>query len=802
MTRSEAAQELLDRRMARANLVPFFEYVNPTFETAEHHKKIAAAFERVEQGLVDLLIINVPPRHTKTELLTKAGTAWYLGRHPERQVITCSYSDELAQEYGRHTRNRIGSQDYKNIFPGVSLRQDSQAANRWHTNAGGIFISSGIGGGLTGRGAHCLLADTEIITRGGVRHISDIDISTTSCYTLAYENNKTRWAKVEAISSRKADGYYRITTAKGAVVEATGEHPFLTGRGWIKAGALASGDSLVRVLQKNIHKTSLHNGQEVKKRIFTHLLFPGLRIPELQQSIQVAFKYLSLVWKIINKKIMFFGMQEVILCSQGGERSQYATPSSLSSMQCDFSEKIISSNILWSSLCKQGTRLQDDGYRQPRVEKRNESSTQTTPWSQGVQGDKGGDIKKRSSGMCGVRQPRESTHTPYQYESIRQPKLQPDNPLQVLPHEISCRGTFQTEEDIVVMVERVRKPTVVYNLQVEGTENYFANGILVHNCGIVDDPHKDWAEAKSPTIRKHIEDWWDTVFTTRMMPPPTGAIVLIMTRWDLHDLTWYALETTRGTGWRVEHIVMPAIDKKGNALWPGKDNKWWPTSVLNAMPIKKVNEKWLALYQQDPIENQHSKMQRGWFEIVDTLPADCDPGVRAWDVAATEPEKGKDPDWTSGLRMRHSKAKGKYYIADIVHFQGTPKAVDDTMLNTARLDNRPVTIWEEQEPGSSGKAVVAKRTELLAGFDYRSEKPVTNKEVRANPFASQAEAGNVCLLRGPWNEAFLQEVEQFPNGEHDDQVDSASLAFEKMTGISAFFEVTKQQYEAAKARRR
>ena len=97
---------------------------------------------------------------------------------------------------------------------------------------------------------------------------------------------------------------------------------------------------------------------------------------------------------------------------------------------------------------------------------------------------------------------------------------------------------------------------------------------------------------------------------------------------------------------------------------------------------------------------------------------------------------------------------------------------------------------------------MAKRTELLAGFDYRSEKPVTNKEVRANPFASQAEAGNVCLLRGPWNEAFLQEVEQFPNGEHDDQVDSASLAFEKMTGISAFFEVTKQQYEAAKARRR
>ena len=174
-----------------------------------------------------------------------------------------------------------------------------------------------------------------------------------------------------------------------------------------------------------------------------------------------------------------------------------------------------------------------------------------------------------------------------------------------------------------------------------------------------------------------------------------------------------------------------------------------------------------------------NKFRREWFEIVDTAPADCQK-VRRWDMAATEPKLGKDPDWTAGLLL--GKSKGTLYILDIKRFRGTPGANEALVRQTAELDGRGVKIRMEQEPGSSGvKMIDDYRRRVLMGWDFDGVPSTGSKEVRANPVASQAEAGNIKLVRGPWINAFLDESELFPNGSHDDQVDALSGALADMT---------------------
>lgn len=175
-----------------------------------------------------------------------------------------------------------------------------------------------------------------------------------------------------------------------------------------------------------------------------------------------------------------------------------------------------------------------------------------------------------------------------------------------------------------------------------------------------------------------------------------------------------------------------------------------------------------------------NKFRREWFEIVDAYPEDCRL-VRRWDMAATEAKPGKDPDWTVGVLMGLSKSK-VLYIADIKRIRGTPGACEALVKQTAELDGKRVSIRMEQEPGSSGIKMIddyARRT--LMGWDFKGCPSTGNKEVRANPLASQAEAGNVKLVRGSWINAFLDECELFPQGAHDDQVDAASGALADLT---------------------
>lgn len=172
--------------------------------------------------------------------------------------------------------------------------------------------------------------------------------------------------------------------------------------------------------------------------------------------------------------------------------------------------------------------------------------------------------------------------------------------------------------------------------------------------------------------------------------------------------------------------------------------------------------------------------RREWFEIVPSAPRQCR-WVRFWDLAGTEVKPGTDPDWTAGA-LEGMDAAGIAYLADMQRARLTPGAVEQLVRTTAEADRSQygdVEIVMEQEPGSSGKAVIDHyRRRVLQGFNFRGVPSTGAKEERAKPFSAYAEGRNVKLVAGAWNHDFLNEAAAFPSPEvHDDQVDAASGAF-------------------------
>lgn len=169
--------------------------------------------------------------------------------------------------------------------------------------------------------------------------------------------------------------------------------------------------------------------------------------------------------------------------------------------------------------------------------------------------------------------------------------------------------------------------------------------------------------------------------------------------------------------------------------------------------------------------------KRQWFEFVDSasLPKDLQT-IRYWDRAATVAAPGKDPDWTVGLKMARDK-QGIFYILDVYRIRDTPAQVEAAIRWTAELDGLSTTIGIEKDPGQAGKFEADYYVRSLAGFDIRVYPISGDKKTRARGASAQAERGNIKLLRGEWNSHFLQELEAFPEGSHDDQVDALSGAF-------------------------
>jgi predicted phage terminase large subunit-like protein len=155
----EHLAKLKKQKKAQTKFLDFTKQVWPTFISGRHHAKMAEAFERVARGECKRLIINMPPRHTKSEFASYLLPAWFLGKYPHKKIIQTSHTAELAVGFGRKVRNLVDQDIYHEIFPNLHLSADSKAAGRWNTSKGGDYFAIGVGGAVTGKGADLLIID-------------------------------------------------------------------------------------------------------------------------------------------------------------------------------------------------------------------------------------------------------------------------------------------------------------------------------------------------------------------------------------------------------------------------------------------------------------------------------------------------------------------------------------------------------------------------------------------------------------------------------------------------------------------
>jgi predicted phage terminase large subunit-like protein len=149
----------ITQNLGKESFLDFINHVYPGYKVGPHHLKLIQIFEDIAAGKKKRVIVNIAPRHGKSELISYLAPAWFLGKYPQKKIIMGSHTADLAVNFGRRVRNLVGSEAYKGIFPQVELQSDSKSASRWGTNFNGEYFAIGVGGALAGRGADLFIID-------------------------------------------------------------------------------------------------------------------------------------------------------------------------------------------------------------------------------------------------------------------------------------------------------------------------------------------------------------------------------------------------------------------------------------------------------------------------------------------------------------------------------------------------------------------------------------------------------------------------------------------------------------------
>lgn len=311
------------------------------------------------------------------------------------------------------------------------------------------------------------------------------------------------------------------------------------------------------------------------------------------------------------------------------------------------------------------------------------------------------------------------------------------------------------------------------------------------HLAIIDDPLKDRAEADSATFRERAREWYTSTLYTRL--EPDAALIVVLTRWHEVDLAGWLLDRegseeperwaildlpARAESERPEYpdscTVLPDWRSPGEPLCPER----YDDDALRKIEASVGPRDWAALYQQRPRPREGGFFKYDWFEADRFARPVEAKRIRYWDTAGTD----GSGDYTVGALLSKTP-EGLFYVEDVVRGQWSPGYRDQVIRKTAEADGKQIPIWLEREAGVAGEDRTKATIKLLAGYRVRAEPATGSKEVRADPFAAQCEAGNVRLCRGDWNSAYIEELVSFPNGDHDDQVDASAGAFNKLASI-------------------
>jgi predicted phage terminase large subunit-like protein len=304
-----------------------------------------------------------------------------------------------------------------------------------------------------------------------------------------------------------------------------------------------------------------------------------------------------------------------------------------------------------------------------------------------------------------------------------------------------------------------------------------------------DDPHSV-EDAHSKAALAEAERVFSETLPTRLNNPATSAILVTMQRLAVGDVSGIIL--ARELGW--DHLCLPMefeapraptsigfVDPRtqvGELLFPGR----FPREVVDRDKRVMGPAATAGQFQQRPAPAEGNEFQPDMITVVDAIPAGVVAWCRGWDLAATEGAG----DYTAGPKLGRM-ADGRYIVADVRRGQHATHKRDALIKATASADGTKVKQSFPQDPGQAGKGQAAALVAMLPGHVCHTSTESGDKVIRARPLASQVNAGNVVMLRAPWNFEFTEELRTFPNGLHDDQVDGAARAFAQLlpsfTGI-------------------
>lgn len=717
-----AAAKLIERRAA-SRVESFHQFVGRVsrrYIWYRHCEIIAAAAERVAAGEIARLMIFVPPRHSKSETISRLFTAYYLRKHPDKWVGLTSYSADLA-----YVLSRASQDNY--LAAGGTLNDKAGAVKHWETGKGGGLWAAGVGGPITGKGydlgciddplknaeeaaseiirakqkewysstfytraepgaaiiiIQCMTGDTPVLMFDGAeRPLRDVRAGD---YVATYHFGQLRAAKVLRHGNGHHDFIFKIIMTSGRIVRANARHPFLVDDHgelkWTQLQNLTTGQKIVTV--KGSGESGRGRSAWLKNATNPPSAEDTATAIITKRSGQMVIAPLPLTRTPIAADTSSIAMASRLTSTMQCLRLKTADARSASNYQGPTSALIGAANYALIIATKQ---IQFG---------RSCVTTATLPWD-----------------------------TP-------KPKPQPS----------PWRNTSDFTTDQIESIEPAGIEEV-FDLQVEGTENFIANGLVSHNTRWHEDDLSGWLldqESESP-------EYWHIVNLPALAEDPAN----------------FPATCTVESDWRAS----------GEALCPER----YDAGRLQAIQARIGGYFFDALYQQRPSAREGEFFKVNHLEIEDAPPA----GLRicrAWDLAASS----GGGDYTAGVKIG-AASDGKFYIVDVRRGQWSPDERDAVMRQAAQMDTNAVKIRLAQDPGQAGVDQAQRLTRMLAGYNVRSERVTGDKPTRAAGFAAQVNAGNVRLIRGQWNESFLEELRQFPQGRNDDQVDAAADAFNELT---------------------
>ena len=786
----EAAKlELAHRVLARRRLLPFVQKINPRYIPGWVHEDVCRRLERfskdVEEGCSPRLMLLVPPRHGKSELASRMFPPWHLGRCPDHEFIACSYNVSLAMSFSRKVKEVIVDPVYEAIFD-TRLHPDFQAAEEWAIKGHrGGYVAAGVGGGITGKGAHCLPGSTLVSTSSGYLTLGALYL----LKSLPEITTPLGPRRALAITKRPAPQIYELRFGSGAVLRATGEHPiYLPDRATyatvesLYGEAQSSGGLGLRVVREAVSAAAVRPQQVGETGFDGVLLQPGMQSGAPRGEKRQALQGLREPGRSDQEE----PERGVLL---GGVRTEPSAPlaQDLPAVLRGVSAEAFKAGLLRGGLRQYGAHgpyawgeeLELADGQRIRVLVRPDEAADS------VQGSR---VRDMQYGQRAVLSPHR-----------RGPGQQPTGESGDAVPDASC-GAPQVCYDTLSVVEWVSSSEdFVYDLQVEDAGCFFADSVLVGNCLIIDDPIKNAEEAQSADLREKLWEWYTSTAYTRLAPG--GGVLIIQTWWHDDDLAGKIQNAMRADNEadQFEIIRYPAIAEhdeyldpdtdqiverppleypdlkplrlKGEALHPAR----YDLRRLNQIKRTLPTQWWSALYQQNPVPDEGIYFTKDMFR---RGPAprvqDCYVSI-AFDFAISEKQQN---DYTVGTvslldsddvlhfvdRVRFKSADADYICKAIV---GLCKKWHNPSLQLGLEDGQIYRALSAPLKREMARQRVYPSMQLL--------KPISDKQARARTLQGRMQQGLVSFSsEADWYDSMRTEMLRFPNGVHDDQVDSAA----------------------------